>query len=151
MAKWLEHKEKIFRHKQYLSWLQNGSLISTPRIKWNPPGLELDRFLHMAKHPTVCAVPIDQLIKDYGTMYFCPALACFIALANEPNLIRAQLEARICGIRMPFGSVPVWHRIKYLRKDPVSSTTVTTNSIHVWPATIDTHGHTVPVLRPIEP
>jgi len=144
MAKWLERKEKIFRHEQYLKWLQNGSLISTPRIKWNPPGLELDRCLHMAKHPTVRAVLIDRLIKDYGAIYFRPALARFIALTNEPNLTRTQLEARLHGIRMPFGSVPVWHRIKYLREDPVSGATVTADSIHVRPATIDTRGRTVP-------
>jgi len=98
----------------------------------------------MAKHPTICAVPIDQLIKDYGAMYFHPALARFITLANEPNLTCAQLEARIRGIHMLFGSVPVWHHIKYLCKDPVSSATVTADSIHVWPATVDTYGRTVP-------
>jgi len=59
MANWLECKEKIFRHDQYLKWVQNGSPISTLRIEWEPPGLELGRFLHMSKHPTVHAVPID--------------------------------------------------------------------------------------------
>ena len=59
MENWLEHKEKIFCHNQYLKWAQNGSPISTPRIEWEPPGLELGCFLHMSKHPTVCAVPID--------------------------------------------------------------------------------------------
>jgi len=98
----------------------------------------------MAKHPTVHAVPIDRLIKDYGAMYFCPALACFITLANKPNLTCTQLEARIHGIHMLFGLVPVWHHIKYLCKDPVSSTTVTADLIHVQPATIDTCGCTVP-------
>jgi len=59
MANWLERKEKIFHHDQYLKWVQNGSPISTLRIKWEPPGLELGRFLYMSKHPTVCAVLIN--------------------------------------------------------------------------------------------
>jgi len=100
MANWLERKEKIFRHDQYLKWAQNGSPISTPHIEWEPPGLELGRFLHMSKHPTVCAVPIDRLIKVYGATYFCAALAHLIALANEPDLMHAQLEARLCSIHV---------------------------------------------------
>ena len=56
MAKWLERKEKIFRHEQYLKWHNNGAPTSTPHIKWQPPGLELDRILHMAKHPTIRSV-----------------------------------------------------------------------------------------------
>jgi len=58
--------------------------------------------------------------------------------------MRAQLEARLCSVRMPFVSVPVWHRIKFLREDPVLRTTVTADSIHVRPSTIDTCGHSVP-------
>ena len=144
MANWLERKEKIFRHEQYLKWVHNGSPISTPHIEWQPPGLELDRFLHMAKHPTVRAVPIDRLVKDYGATYFCAALARFIALANELDLTCAQLEARLHSVCMPFASVLVWHCIKYLCEDPVSRATVTADSIHVRPSTIDKRGHTVP-------
>ena len=89
-------------------------------------------------------MPINQLVRDYGATYFRPALARFVALANEPNLTRTQLEARLRSVRMPFSSVPVWHRIKYLREDPVSRTTVTADSIHVRPSTTDSHGHTIP-------
>ena len=144
MVNWLVRKEKIFHHEQYLKWRHNGLPISNPRVKWQPPGLELDRSLHMAKHPTIRSVPIDRLIKDYGARYFRPALLRFIALANEPDLTCAQLEGRLRSTRMPFTSVPVWHRIKYLREDPVSRALVTADSIHVRPSTIDSHGHTVP-------
>jgi len=71
-------------------------------------------------------------------------LARFIALANEPDLMRAQLEARLRSIRMPFVLVPVWHRIKFLCEDPVPRTTVTADSIHVQPSTIDTRRRSVP-------
>ena len=45
---------------------------------------------------------------------------------------------------MPFVLVPVWNRIKFLREDPVLRTTVTADSIHVQPSTIDTCGRSVP-------
>ena len=143
MANWLERKEKIFCHEQYLVWVHNGSPVSTPQIKWQPPGLELDHYLHMAKHPTVRVVQIDRLVLDYGAKYFRPALACFIALTNEPDLTCIQLEARLHRVCIPFCSVQVWHHIRYLCEDPVSGATVTADSIHVQPSSIDYCGHTV--------
>jgi Plavaka transposase len=143
MATWLERKEKMFRHEQYIKWREDGSPILV-QAEWQPPGLELDRRLHMTKFPTVRAVPVDQLVEIYGATYFRPALARFIALANDPSLSRAQLEAKLQSIRILFRSVPVWHRIKYLREDPVSSATTTADSIHVRPSTTDSHGRRVP-------
>jgi hypothetical protein len=144
MAKWLERKEKLFRHEQFIKWQENGSPDSHPQPEWQPPGLELDRRLHMTKHPSVRAVPVERLVEAYGATYFRAALARFIALANNPDLSRAQLEASLHSIRMPFRSVPVWHRIKFLREDPASKNTVTADSIHVRPSTTDRRGRTVP-------
>ena len=144
MANWLECKEKIFCHKQYLLWVHNGLPISTRQVKWQPSGLELDCCLHMAKHPTVHVVPIDRLVRDYGAMHFHAALACFIATTNEPDLTRAQLEANLHGIHIPFRSVAVWHCIKYICEDPILGRKLTANSIHVWPSTINYRGCTIP-------
>jgi hypothetical protein len=144
MATWLERKEKIYRHKQYIKWKESGSPVSVPQIEWQPPGLELDRRLHMTKHPSVRAVLVEQLVEDYGATYFRPALARFVALANDPTLSRAQLEERLWHIRMPFQKLPVWHRIKYLREDPASKSTMTADSIHVRPSTTDSCGRRVP-------
>jgi hypothetical protein len=105
----------------------------------------------MTKHPSVRAVPVDGLVEVYGATYFRPALARFIALAHNPNLSRAQLEAKLRSIRMSFHPVPVWHRIKYLREDPVSMATITADSIHVRPPTIDGRGHTIPGHKSLNP
>ena len=144
MATWLERKEKIFRHKQYIKWKEGGSPVSTPRVEWQPPGLELDRRLHMTKHPSVRAVLVDRLVEDYGATYFRAALARFTALTNDPNLSRAQLEESLWNVRMPFRSLPVWHRIKYLREDPASRSTMTADSVHARPSTTDSCGRRVP-------
>jgi hypothetical protein len=144
MAKWLERKEKIFCHEQYLKWQEDGSPILRLQMEWCPPGLKLDHWLHMTKHPSAQAVPVERLVEVYGATYFRPALARFIALTNNPRLLRAQLEAKLYSICMPFHSVPVWHRIKYLCEDPVSMMTMTADSIHVWPPTINSCGNTIP-------
>ena len=40
-------------------------------------------------------VPLDMLVANYGATHFCTALARFVALTNEPDLTRAQLERKI--------------------------------------------------------
>lgn len=44
MTLWLERKEKIFRHHQYVQWKLEGSPKPTS-AEWSPPGLELNREL----------------------------------------------------------------------------------------------------------
>ena len=41
MAIWLERKEKILRHRQYIDWRLDGS-PPPPQVEWTPPGLELN-------------------------------------------------------------------------------------------------------------
>ena len=41
MTRWLEHKEKIFRHEQYIRWQLSGC-PHPEKKEWLPPGLELD-------------------------------------------------------------------------------------------------------------
>ncbi|KAF8225216.1 hypothetical protein L208DRAFT_1307204, partial [Tricholoma matsutake] len=114
MTMWLECKEKIFHHEQHLKWQQDGSPTLRPQIEWQPPSLELDHCLHMMKHPTVQAVPVDRLVEVYGATYFCPVLAHFIALTNELTLTHVQLEAKLRSICMPFCCKPGLHHLMTL-------------------------------------
>ncbi|GLB45950.1 putative protein Coprinopsis cinerea okayama7 130 [Lyophyllum shimeji] len=52
MTLWVERKEKILRHSQYVRWRCDGA-PAVPRKEWSPPGLELDRALHVAKNPSL--------------------------------------------------------------------------------------------------
>ncbi|KAF8065173.1 hypothetical protein FPV67DRAFT_1653931 [Lyophyllum atratum] len=143
MTLWVERKEKILRHSQYVKWRCEGS-PTLPQKEWSPPGLELDRTLHMAKHPTVRAVSLERLSSEYGAPFFRTALARYVALTNEPNLTAHQLERRLWSVRIPFTKVPVWHRIKFLRSDPMTGVNATADSIHVRPAKKDGRNHVVP-------
>ncbi|GLB39850.1 putative protein Coprinopsis cinerea okayama7 130 [Lyophyllum shimeji] len=145
MTRWLERKEQILRHDQHINWRLAGSPRPQPQ-EWDPPGLELDRMLHITKQPTVRAVSIDKLVNAYGAKHFRTALARFAGAMNEPNLSAAQLEARLWGIHVPFCKLPVWHRVKYRRTDPFTGVTSTADSIHARPSKRlgDNRGRVVP-------
>ncbi|KJA19341.1 hypothetical protein HYPSUDRAFT_1096163 [Hypholoma sublateritium FD-334 SS-4] len=120
MTVWLERKEKMIRHQQYVKWKLEDPPITTSCLEWTPPGLDLNRTLKLTKHPTARSISIDNLVSRYGATHFRTALERFVALTNEPNLTRAQLERKLWGIRIPFTKLPVWHRIKFTRQDPSS-------------------------------
>ncbi|KAG5646261.1 hypothetical protein H0H81_008555 [Sphagnurus paluster] len=146
MALWVERKEKILRHSQYIGWRQCGS-PAAQQHEWSPPGLELDRKLHVAKRPSARNVTFEQISANYGAPFFRTAVARYVILTNEPNLRSNQVERRLWTTRIPFTKVSVWHRIKFLRTS-ISSTgascTTTSDSIHVRPATKDKRGRLVP-------
>ena len=143
MAVWLERKEKILRHHQYVDWRLDGS-PPPPQVEWTPPGLKFNRILKLTKYPTTRMVAFDILVSKYGATHFRTALARFIALTNEPNLTRAQLERKLWGVRIPFNKLPVWHRIKFMQTDPSTSTVSTADSIHCCPGQWDSHGRLIP-------
>lgn len=143
MTVWVERKEKILRHVQYIAWRCSGS-PSIPRPSWSPPGLELDRTLHLTKHPSVRNVPFSQLAEKYGASFFRTALARYMITQNNPQLSTAQVERQLWTVHIPFQCVPVWHRMKFLRQDPVTQQISTADSIHVRPPKKDLKGCEVP-------
>jgi hypothetical protein len=143
MTVWLERKEKIHRHSQYINWRLKGSPPPL-RVEWTPPGLEINRTLKLTKFPTVRMVSLNDLVTKYGATHFCTALARFVALSNDPNLTRAQLERRVWGINLPFTKLPVWHRIKFVRMDPSMLMVSTADSIHCRPGLVDSRGNPIP-------
>ncbi|KAG2018336.1 hypothetical protein CC2G_007772 [Coprinopsis cinerea AmutBmut pab1-1] len=48
MTTWLERREKIFKHEQYINWRISGEKLPV-RPPWSPPGLELDRERHLSQ------------------------------------------------------------------------------------------------------
>ncbi|KAJ8468795.1 hypothetical protein ONZ45_g17114 [Pleurotus djamor] len=146
MTVWLERKEKILRHHQYIQWrlkepIDPSTSGATP---WTSPAFVLDRPLSMTKHPSVRAVPLTQLATEYGATHFREALARFILLQNDPETSRRDLERNLWNVRLPFTKLPVWHRIKYQRVDPSMISPITSDSIHCHPQRLDIRGNTIP-------
>ncbi|KAF8867851.1 hypothetical protein BD779DRAFT_1463451, partial [Infundibulicybe gibba] len=145
MTLWLVRKEKMARHNKYIQWRLDGC-PAPPIVNWTPPGLDMERSLKMTKFPTVRTAPIDRLEKQYGAVHFRAALARFIVLTNHGNqhLTRGQLEDQAYHLLIPFQHVPVWHNIKFLRKDPLTGKTTTADIIHVAPARRDLQNRYIP-------
>ncbi|KAF8986202.1 hypothetical protein BDQ17DRAFT_1492996 [Cyathus striatus] len=102
MTVWLERKEKIYRHEQYILWCKAGR-----------------------PQP-------EQKDCKYGAIYFREAFAQFISLERNPNLrYNADVEHAIWGVLMPLQNFHVWHHIKFLQKDPFTGVIYTADSIHV--------------------
>jgi hypothetical protein len=93
MTIWVERKEKILRHAQYIAWRRSGSPAPL-RQEWSPPGLELDRFLSLAKHPSQRRVHLDDLVdpSKYGAPFFRTALARWLIRFNHPDISTRETE-----------------------------------------------------------
>ncbi|KAI0690834.1 hypothetical protein BC835DRAFT_1280189 [Cytidiella melzeri] len=146
MTKWLERREKMHRHAQFVEWrlVQCGAPPEPRSLKWSPPGLDLGRRLHLAKHPSVMGVTVEHVVTKYGARFFREALARFITLTNKPGISRARLEEAIWNIHLPFRKVSVWHRIKFVQQDPLTLKFKTADSIHAQPIRTDSRQKEVP-------
>lgn len=145
MTTWLERKEKIHQHERLVKWRLEGSPpVVTAPCEWLPPGLELDRNLHMARNPSVRNVSFETIETEYGAMYFRAALRRYIVRSNSPDLTTAQVECSLWDVHLPFRHLPVWHRIKYLRTEIYTGQTQTVDSIHAYPHRSDIHGRPIP-------
>ncbi|KAG6882631.1 hypothetical protein C0992_011166, partial [Termitomyces sp. T32_za158] len=147
MTLWLERKEKIFRHEKFISWQRNGCpLPQTLNTTTLPLGIVYERHVMMPKHPTIKAVPIDAIVRDYGATYLRDALARYIAQYRQPNvtLSRAQIEHHALHITIPSRTLPVYQTIKFTVPDYITGGTHIIDSAHIRPARKDSHGNIVP-------
>jgi hypothetical protein len=114
MVNWLERKEKMARHSQFIEGRlqlsrelhsQSGPTRTFPLV----PGLDRRRFLKMAKHPSQRKVPFEtiQSITGYGATHFLAALTRFIAICNNPGISRRQLDVQANSIFVPSRFFPL--------------------------------------------
>ncbi|KAH9164278.1 hypothetical protein EDB89DRAFT_2116298 [Lactarius sanguifluus] len=145
MTLWLDRKERIHRHEQYIKWRLAGSHI--PKcVDWVPPDLNPRQELTMAKRPTQYAVPLDRLQDLYGAPLFKVALRRFISVSNNPDQTRQQLESSLWGLRLqrlPFNRLPVWHVIKFTRSNPITGNCSTSDTIHAQPTRKGKYNRTI--------
>jgi hypothetical protein len=146
MTLWLERKEKIIRHDQFIHWQLRGC-PPPPVIKNLHPGIIYNRKLSMAKNPTCKAVKFTTLETAYGATFFRDALSRYILQLSDPVLSRAQIERESAGFEVPFNAIPVFQNIKFTTSDPYGTGGPTENivdSIHVHPTKILTNGSQIP-------
>jgi hypothetical protein len=100
--------------------------------------------LLMAQNPTIKAVSFDDLARKYGAVDFQDALADFIARVNYPNVSAAALRTRAEDTLIPFRTVPVFHKMRFVATSGDCDKPETGDSVHTRPEYIDTRGRIVP-------
>ncbi|KIJ09125.1 hypothetical protein PAXINDRAFT_87903, partial [Paxillus involutus ATCC 200175] len=143
MTQWLERREKIMWHDNYVRWRQSGDPQQQERI---PPDLALVRTIKMTKHPSAKGVSFDKLIQDYRATFLVEALSRYVVLTKNPGLTAAQLERAARDVILPFHTLPVFHKIKFHAIDALGHEDVSTtvDAVHCHPTWRDGRGREVP-------
>ena len=145
MTTWLDRREKVQRHSEFIKWRQDHDQLFVPRALPVGPPRPGVRSLKMALHPTVKAVSFSDIVGKYGAHYFQDALADFIARLNHPNASKRELKAHSANTLLPFRAVAVFHKIKFTSKcDSDTSASDTIDAIHVRPEQSDPRGRIIP-------
>lgn len=146
MTTWLERKEKIQRHEQYIKWgtsTPSGTGNSSTQIQhrdWTTPGLDMRRTMSLSKRAAY-SVPLKTIAEKWHAPLFRTALRRYISLLNDPELNAAQLERSLWDVHFPFRSLPVWKVVKYVKIDPVTGAKSTADSVHAKPGHTSKQGH----------
>ncbi|KAF8868666.1 hypothetical protein CPB85DRAFT_1379813 [Mucidula mucida] len=123
MTKWLERREKIMFHANYISWWL-GERVFLP----SPTSAA-------AAQSHIC---ISTIETSYGASLFIPALCRFVAQFRNLLGTAAQIEEAAHDITIPFNAVPVFHQIKFINTDFYDGETL--DSVHVYPRVISSTG-----------
>jgi hypothetical protein len=116
MTLWLERREKIYRHQDYISWLLAGK---PPPVEWHPPDLFQRPKLQMTKHPSRYSVLLGNIINNYGATYFRDAFATYWAqLCSKPDARPRDVRQAADDYILPFQKVSAFHKIKFFHTDP---------------------------------
>ncbi|KAJ3815928.1 hypothetical protein F5876DRAFT_29486 [Lentinula aff. lateritia] len=157
MTHWLERREKIMHHKNYLSWRlskQTSSLLTaqsftpTPATLISQIGERYDfpgarrtlvemKCLYtqkLARFPTVKGVQLSRLedtgINGYGAVRFTHALKRFLVQYRYPNIPFNQIDDWARFVVLPFSSLPVWHKLKFNNTELFGSKTLDSVTVH---------------------
>ncbi|KAG2351167.1 hypothetical protein BDR07DRAFT_1476096 [Suillus spraguei] len=136
MTTWLEWREKVFCHEKYIQWRLIGNTARPHQP--HPPEMTFRHTQMMTKHPTVKAVTTDRVVNEYGTTHFNESLARYVAKVTLPantTVTARQLEDRAADIHIPFRTLPVFHKVKWLSADVRGhdNSLVTVDSVHARP------------------
>lgn len=140
MTLWLDRKEKIVRHDKFILWRFTGPTGNIPLL----PSLQLsNRQLKMTKWPSTTVMLID-LPTLYGVPFFVAALTRYVAQFHNPTFDGRTLENAAYGVNIDFSRIFVFHRIKFIRHDPIKNEHATVDAIHVQPSRRDRRGDNLP-------
>ena len=140
MTAWLERREKVQQHSLFVAWRQRAQQESVQTSERIGPPARVPRTIQMTRNPTLKAVSFNDLADKYRALDFQDALADFITRINHPLALATTLKALAQDTLLPFRSVPVFHKIKFLS---IRGSDVI-DCVHVRPEQRDAHGRLIP-------
>ena len=143
MTIWLERKEKVLRHENYLEW-RLGKKVT---IMTRPPSMAYNGVLTLTKWPSKRAVDLDEIVTKYGTVFFREALRRYLVLSKHSGrpLTQNQLEDAILYTVLSFTSVSVYHKFKFtMPADSAHTKNLTLDAIYVRPERQSKKGLVIP-------
>lgn len=114
MTQWLERKEKIIQHAEYIQWRLAGQPPLPNHIPLHPP---LPARMKIAKRP-IGKVAFDILEKEYQAPFIRDALARFLVEHDHPNATPAQVERMASNYFLYTQTLPVFHQFKLWLGNP---------------------------------
>lgn len=153
MTKWLERREKVLHHANYVLWRSQqakigpNALFAHHGIRWEPPDLSCPLHIKMTLHPTRKAVPLAEITSrsHYGATFFVAALARYVTEYVNPTLTSNQVEQLLPSFRLPFEALPVYHRVKFWNEAVYGKETL--DSIQAHPRSVNKAGDIVVPAR----
>lgn len=158
MTHWLERREKIIYHANYIYWLGTDgsgdaalgdmptSLACTEHFDF--PGaqrtlldLKCELSQKLSRFPTVKGVQLSQFGNKYGAESFIHALKRFIVQYRDPTVPSNQLDDYAQFVVLPFRSLPVWHKIKFVNTALFGKLTL--DSVTARPCSFNRNGEVV--------
>jgi len=142
MTTWLGRLKKVQQHAELVMSRQELGQQRGTSVKPTGPPQPTTRSLKMALHPSIKAVSFDDIHGLYGAVQWQDALGEFIARVNYPSISGNALHVCAVNTLIPFHSVPVFHKVKFILGDAESAEIV--DAMHVRPEQKDKHGRVIP-------
>ncbi|KIJ60180.1 hypothetical protein HYDPIDRAFT_32446 [Hydnomerulius pinastri MD-312] len=145
MTAWLECKEKILFHENFIRWRQGLAAPLSPEPARAPVDMSYVREYKTAKHPSAKGVTFQTLETTYGATYIRAALARYAIIITRPELSARQVENATQDINFPH-TLPLYHKIRFNSVDTLGrrDDSITVDAIHAKPGRKDRHGRGVP-------
>ncbi|KAL0563195.1 hypothetical protein V5O48_018880 [Marasmius crinis-equi] len=149
MTKWLDRKEKVLRHANFLAWRIAGCPLMPRHENWLPPTLvRTPRLLELPKHPTTRSITVSKAERSYSAPYLLPSLARLIrqlcAAPHGASRSRRAEDETLEEVNRIVTTLSAFSIIRFVHHDPITELKQTIDSIRAQPGRKDRRGRPVP-------